>query len=184
MNISVREMLETDIESIVDYFIDADEEYLRGMGAEKSKLPQRDAWISLLEKELIKGIEEKEFYYILWLLDGKAIGHSNINKIEYGSTATMHLHLWQNIERRKGLGSEFLKKAIPLYFSNFELKVLVCEPFAGNPAPNKVLGKLGFEFIEAYDTTPGWINFFQTVNRYEMSREQFEYLEAEVWNNV
>jgi len=39
MNISVRAMKRSDIVLIVDYFINADSEFLKGMGAEKSKLP-------------------------------------------------------------------------------------------------------------------------------------------------
>lgn len=36
---------------------------------------------------------------------------------------------------------------------------------------NKTLVKLGFEFIRKYKTRPGWINFEQEVNRYELKKE-------------
>ncbi len=45
-------------------------------------------------------------------------------------------------------------------------------------APNKVLKNLGFELIRTYDTTPGWINFHQTVNRYELQKEQLKTLKT------
>ena len=173
MSSSVREMKESDIKFVVDYFVDADPEYLRGMGADKNKLPNRTDWITKLKEDLNKPIKEKEFYYIIWqikyyqcrLLD-------NVN-IEYGKNATMHLHIWKSEKRRSGNGLDFLKKTIPFYFENFKVEKLICEPYALNHAPTKVLEKVGFEFIKEYDTTPGWISFFQPVKRYEMSRDRF-----------
>ena len=91
--VSVREMRQNDIEFIVDYFLQASPEFLKGMGADKDKLPSRSVWIKKLESELIKPYPSKEFYYIIWLLDGIPVGHSNINHIDYKNTAKMHLHL-------------------------------------------------------------------------------------------
>ncbi|MEM9548321.1 MAG: GNAT family protein [Bacteroidota bacterium] len=176
MNISVKEMTLSHIESIVDYFLDADTQYLKGMGADKSKLPNRKDWIEKLISEYKKPYNKKEFYYIIWYKDNEAIGHSNVNKIHYGTSATMHLHLWKTDVRQKGLGLEFLKMTLPYYFKNLKLHTLYCEPYAKNIAPNKTLIKLGFELVQTYDTTPGWINFFQTVNRYELTKKKFEQL--------
>ena len=163
----VRELQVDDIERIVDYFLQSNTEFLKGMGADKSKLPNKKEWIDLLKVELEKPYSEKEFYYIIWLLDDQAIGHSNISKIQYGNSATMHLHLWNKDNRGKGLGVDFLRLTIPYYFKNIELQKIICEPLADNITPNRVLEKLGFNFIRTYETTPGWINFHQTVNRYE-----------------
>lgn len=174
MDLSVREMEKSDIELIVDYFIDADVAFLKGMGANKSKLPKRNDWIDKLNREFEKPNEEKEFYYIIWLIDGQASGHSNINKIEFGKEATMHLHLWNSQKRKKGLGLEFLKKTIPYYFKYFQLEKLVCEPYAKNTAPSIIVKKVGFEFIKEYETIPGWINFHQSVKRYELTQNQFK----------
>ena len=171
MKLRVREIQTNDIEKIVNYFVNADAEFLKDMGADKSRLPKRDDWIEKLESELIKPYKNKEFYYIIWLLGNQEIGHSNINNIEFRKSATMHLHLWHNTTRKNGLGLDFLKLTIPYYFRNFKLKKLICEPYSKNIAPNKVLKKLNFELVRTYETTPGWINFQQTVNRYELKKE-------------
>lgn len=97
-------MIPIDIEKIVDYFIDSDVEYLKGMGAEKSKLPSRNEWIDKLKQDYEKGNDEKIFYYIIWLIASEAVGHSNINNIDFGKSATMHLHLWEGAIRKNGLG--------------------------------------------------------------------------------
>ena len=171
--LSVREMELNDAVRIVDYFVNADRDFLIGMGADPDKLPSKIEWLKLLEEEFLKPLKEKEFYYIIWLINGEPVGHSNINKIEYGETATMHLHLWINAKRKSGYGLEFMKMTLPYFFKEFELKTLICEPYAENPAPNKILPKLGFEFIGPITKTPGWINFKQTVNRFELSNKNF-----------
>ena len=89
----------------------------------------------------------------------------------------MHLHLWNSRLRKNGLGFELIKRSIPIFFKEFQLKTLFCEPYANNIAPNKTLIKLRFEFIKTYETTPGWINFQQMVNRYELSAEQLKSLD-------
>jgi len=170
MNLSVREMIGNDIENIVDYFIEADVDFLKVMGADKNKLPERKAWIKKLKTEFEKPYNEKEFYYIVWLINGQPVGHSNINNISFGKSATMHLHLWNGNNRKKGLGVKFLNMSTPYYFEHFKLEKLVCEPRAENAAPNKALQKAGFYLIRTYKTTPGWINFHQTVNRYELTK--------------
>ena len=171
MKLSVREITTNEIGTIVDYFINADREFLKGMGADKRKFPKREEWTVLLASDFKKPNSKKEFYYIIWLLDGQPVGHSNINQIEFGTRATLHLHLWQPAKRKKGLGEEFLKMTLPYYFKHFKLEKIICEPNSENVAPNSVLKKLDFEFIRSYDTTPGWINFHQKVNRYELKRE-------------
>jgi RimJ/RimL family protein N-acetyltransferase len=85
----------------------------------------------------------------------------------------MHLHMWGHNNRRKGAGLEFIKMSLPHYFQKFRLKILYCEPYALNPAPNKTLEKTGFEFIKTYDTTPGWINFHQPTNRWCMDHNRY-----------
>lgn len=172
MKLAVREMQECDIEPIVDYFVLAETTFLEGMGVDKSKLPSKESWMKKLEDELRNDLLEKEFYFMIWLLDKVPVGHSNINQIKPEESACMHLHLWQGGSRRKGMGLDFLKLCIPNYFKSYDLKTLICEPYAMNVAPNKVVQRLGFDFIRTYDTTPGWINFHQSVNRYELSLQK------------
>jgi [ribosomal protein S5]-alanine N-acetyltransferase len=61
-----------------------------------------------------------------------------------------------------------VRKSASFYFERFDLKKLVCEPFAENPAANRVLEKLGFKFVRRYKTTPTEIAYEQEVNRYEL----------------
>ena len=171
--LSVRPWQIEDFDSIIDYFLKSDRDYLFSMRIDVSKLPSKDDWLKIMSSDFNKASENKQFYYIMWLLDGKAIGHSNINKIIFGQEAYMHLHVWDESRRKKGMGLAFLKKTLPYYFNTFHLKSLYCEPFAFNPAPNKALEKLGFDFIKSYETVPGWINLYQAVNRWSINEKKF-----------
>ena len=175
MNISVRQAHEEDLSSIVNYFYQASDEHLKGMGADPTKLPALDGWLALLKAQLSLSYPAKEYFYMIWELEGEAIGHNNINQIKFGQQAFMHLHLWKELSRKKGLGTALLRKSIPYFFKFFELQNLYCEPFAGNPAPNRTLAKLGFQLERTYVTIPGTINYQQEVNRWCLSKLDFEH---------
>ena len=171
---SVREIQKGDIPALTRYWLDADTAFLTGMGVDLDKLPGKEEFETMLSEQLEQPYEVKGSYCIIWEIDGKPVGHSNINKIIFGEEAYMHLHIWEAGVRQKGTGTAFVKLTLPYFFKNYQLKKLYCEPYALNPAPNKTLEKAGFQFLKKYITTPGWLNFEQEVNLWEMSFERFK----------
>lgn len=172
--ISVREIQQSDIEPLLDYWFTASDEFLIGMGVDLSKMPKRDEFKKMLETQLTQPYNEKQSYCTIWLMADKPIGHCNVGKITYGEEAYMHLHMWRSDIRQKGLGVELVKLSIPYFFENLKLKNLYCEPYALNPAPNNTLAKVGFKFVKEYITVPGIINSEQPVKRWVMSYESFK----------
>lgn len=171
--VSIRPAEVVDYPSIVDYFRSGSDAFLSGMGVERSKLPDRDVWLKLLGENHELPIERKNLYYLIWFVNDEPIGHSNINKIIFGDEAYMHLHMWKPDVRTKGYGFKLINQCLPEYFNTFNLKRLWCEPYALNPAPNKTLKRAGFTLIKTYDTIPGLISFHQPVNRWCMTRDEF-----------
>jgi len=157
-------------ELMLDYFYKADDPFLRGMGVDRLRLPERDKWLDELLADHEKPDAERDRFYLVWIFRGQRVGHSSINKIVLGDEAFIHLHLWNSQLRRGGLGTEFVRRSASFYFKRFNLQKLVCEPWAENPAPNRVLEKLGFALVRRYRTIPGVIAFEQDVNRYELRR--------------
>jgi RimJ/RimL family protein N-acetyltransferase len=182
--LSVREMQAADIEHIVQYWLSADPAFLQGMGVDLSKMPTQTQWIEMLTQQLSQSYQEKQSYCIVWERDGQPTGHSNVNKIVYGESAYMHLHLWNSAIRQKGMGTEFVKMALPWFFEKLHLKILYCEPYALNPAPNKTLEKIGFNFVQKYRTTPGFLNFEQEVNRWELDAAAFRDLSGYSFDTI
>ncbi|MGP8214462.1 MAG: GNAT family N-acetyltransferase [Bacteroidia bacterium] len=172
--LSVREIQEQDIIPITEYWLGSDPTFLHGMGVEVNKMPGKEEWNKILSEQLRQPYNKKQSYCIIWQVGNKAIGHSNTNKIIFGEEAYMHLHIWNAGKRKKGIGSSLVRMTLPYFFENLKLKKLYCEPSALNPAPNKTLEKVGFTFIKEYTTTPGWLNFEQEVNRWELRYEQYK----------
>ena len=151
---------------MVDYFLDADDAFLQRMGVARCRMPSREEWIGAVLRDHDRPNHEKDRAYLAWIHDGAAIGHSSINRIEVGEAAFIHLHLWVPRHRQAGLGTSFLELCATRFATDFSLKRLYCEPFAENPAPNRVLLKCGFAFTKRYRTVPGPLNFEQDVNQY------------------
>lgn len=174
--LEVRQIGADDIRPLCDYWMNASDEYLLGMGADKSKMPSRHKFEVMLENQIATPLEQKKSLALIWVYDGKAIGHNNVNDIEYGQTALMHLHLWDSANRKKGLGEAFLKNSIPMFFELLKLKELRVTPYSLNPGPNKLLLKVGFKFKAQYECTPGPINLKQVVNEYILTSEELSLL--------
>ncbi len=171
--LSVRELQASDIDLIAQYWLGAEAPFLEGMGVDLTKMPAKEHWTTMLSEQLRQSMEEKQSYCIIWLVEGRPVGHCNVNKIIFGEEAYMHLHLWDAGVRTRGLGSALVKMTLPYFFNNLKLKKLYCEPYALNPSPNKTLAKVGFEFVKEYITTPGRLNFEQPVNRWVLSLERY-----------
>jgi hypothetical protein len=54
-------------ELMLDYFYKADDIFLRGMGVDRLKLPQRDKWLDNLLADHEKRDEERDRFYLVWI---------------------------------------------------------------------------------------------------------------------
>lgn len=173
LNLSIKELQLSEIDFLVDYWMNSDPQNLINMGVDLDKMPTKVQFTNRLKEQIQLPIEQKQSYGLIWLLNNEPIGHCNTNPTEFENEAFMHLHLWHNSHRQKGLGCEFVKKSLPFFFENLKLKKLISQPYALNMAPNKTLEKVGFTFIKEYTTIPGSINFEQPVKRWELTNLQY-----------
>ena len=169
----VREMKLSEVHHVLDYFLTAEHEFLLSMGVDPARMPDRPAWFKLLQDDFDRPLPDRKFFYVVWEFEGRPVGHSHFNEIVYGEEAYMHLHLWQPTLRKAGLGTFFVWESVKMIFDRFPLKQLYCQPYALNEAPNRTLRKIGFEFLRAYETSPGWISFPQEVNLWRLTKEDF-----------
>lgn len=174
MSLIVREMVKDDIEYFVKYWLDSSTDHLEGMGVDITKRPTRKQIEKLVNDQLEVPIKCRKSYFLTWLINNNPVGCSNVNQIQYGKQAFMHIHLWQTNNRGRGMGTEFIKKSLHYFFENLNLQELFCEPYSLNPAPNKAVEKVGFEFVKQYLTIPGASNFEQIVNQWKITRKKYE----------
>lgn len=128
MNLSVREIELADIPYIANYWLQSGTDYMEGMGVDVEKLPQREFWDQMLAEQINTPLEQKQSYATIWLVDGQPIGHCNINKIEFGKQAYMHLHIWEEASRRMGIGAALVKMSLPFFFEKFSLHNCIVNP--------------------------------------------------------
>ena len=144
--LSVREVQQSDIDLIVNYWLSADDAFLTGMGVDLTKIPSREEMVTLLSAQLNQSYKEKKSYCIIWLIDGKPAGHSNVNKIQFGEEACMHLHLWKADVRQKGMGATFVKMALPYFFQKPAPEKTLLRALCSKPRPQQDGGKNWFHF--------------------------------------
>lgn len=173
MNLTIRPLEHKDIPLISNYWLHSSDQHLIGMGVDLDKLPTKEEFQSMLTHQLTLPDYEKQSYALIWEIDGKPIGHCNVNKIDFGVEAYIHLHIWNTKERTLGYGKELVKQSLIQFFKVLDLKQIISEPYRLNLAPNKTLNRLGFVFEKTYKTIPGSINFEQEVNRWVLTKDRF-----------
>jgi RimJ/RimL family protein N-acetyltransferase len=149
-NLSVREIQEQDIAHLISYWQNASNEFLLAMGADPAKLPDAEQLQQMLLEQISRPYVEKASYCIIWLLNDKPIGHSNVNKIIFGKEAFMHLHLWNQSSRQSGIGSKLVERTIPYFFKNLEIK-------------NPLLRTLCFESRSQQYFKENWVSFCKRI---------------------
>jgi hypothetical protein len=97
--LSVRPMAPEEVERVVGYFHDADDEFLALLGADRPRFPDRASWCALVRDDMARPLPEREYHYLVWEVDDRPVGHCNINKITFGRDAYLHLHLWERFKQ-------------------------------------------------------------------------------------
>lgn len=170
MNIAVRPMALSEVGLVIDYFHKATPEHLEILGVDPSRLPAPEVWRGRFEHDFSLPLEKRPRFFVIWLLDDHAVGFSSCDKIVFGESASMHLHIADSSRRTKGIGAACVSKSVEIYFHKLKLKRLFCEPNAFNVAPNRTLQKAGFKYLKTHMTVPGPLNFHQAVTRWVIER--------------
>lgn len=168
--VTVREMTLADVEIRIGYFHDASDQHLRTLGVSRERLPTREAWRSFYREDDVRPIEERLNFALIWEADGQAVGFSSADRIVFGTEAFMHLHILSPDRRRRGLGTECVRKSARAYFEILQLERIFCEPNAFNVAPNRTLQRAGFRYLFTHEATPSPINFPQVTTRWVLDR--------------
>ncbi len=171
---AVKEIEKKDIQHIVKYWSTISTSHLESMGIKREELYIYANLGEYIEKQISLPYEQKSALFMIGLIDGEPYGHCYVNSIKFREEAHMHLHIWNSDRRQKGLGSQMVKRSIPYFFKNLEIKNLISEPYYLNSAPNKTLVKLGFQFEKCYVSKPSGWNFELKVHRWKLTKPVFK----------
>jgi RimJ/RimL family protein N-acetyltransferase len=165
-DLDVREMALDEVGIRIAYFHGSSDADLERMGVDRALLPTPDAWRALYEEDYARPLNERHYYSVLWLVGGDPVGFASAGPIDFGNEAFMHLHIVSEAQRASGLGVEFVKRSVRVFFEALELERLFCEPNALNVAPNRTVQAAGFRYLFSHHTTPGPINVPQVTTRW------------------
>jgi RimJ/RimL family protein N-acetyltransferase len=172
--LSVRPLELADISYIVNYWTTASVEFLNSMGADPAKMPSAAQFEKNLKQVCAANNREKKADYLIWLVDGNAVGFSSLKNIAFGESGEMHLHIWDSSLRGKGYGAILFSLAAVDFYRRFELKKIKCEPSAANPLPNKMLQKIGFPCVRKWIGASSELSQVCELSEYDIRRDVAE----------
>lgn len=171
MQLSVREMRLPETELIVDYFLRrSTPDELSEMGIDPGLLAAPSVWQESFRREYALAPDQRTGLFLIWLLDGAPVGFSGCDGIEFGESAIMHMHVTDPQRRKQGIGTACTRQSVEICFGRLRLKRLFSQPNAFNIAPNRMLQKAGFRYLETRMMKPGPINPYQAVTRWVIER--------------
>lgn len=169
--LSVRPLAPEDFDEFINYWRGLSPAEIQRLGVASDRLPSPDRMRSDLEAMLAAADENVRSFVLVWCINGEAIGHSSLKDIVAGESGSIHLHMWRADLRGKGLGAHlFCLAAVDLY-KRFKLKRIICEPKADNPAPNRLLQRIGFPLVSTRTGRGSELGTICKLNCYNIVRE-------------
>ena len=99
--------------------------------------------VSFFEKAVL---EKDRYWFLLIAPDGKIIGESVINEIDWDTrSANFRIAIFQATERDKGIGTWMVEVTRDFAFEELKLHRLALEVYSFNPRAVKVYNKAGFQ---------------------------------------
>ena len=180
VNLSIRPLAAGDLARFINYWQGLSPIEMERMGVAVERMPSANQMRENLEPMLSLPDNNTHSSVLAWCLDGEAVGHSSLKDIVPGESGNIHLHLWRTDLRGKGYGPRLFCLAALDFYDRFQLKRMLCEPKADNPAPNRLLQKIGFPLISTRTGASSELSATCLLHRYDIQRRiAEEYLRVE-----
>jgi RimJ/RimL family protein N-acetyltransferase len=171
MELSVRPLAAEDFNGFINYWLGLSQEEIERLGIAIDRMPSAAQMRSDLKAMLAAPNNGVRSFVLAWCVNGEAIGHSSLKDIVPRDSGSIHLHMWRADLRGKGHGPYlFCLAAVDLY-ERFKLKRIICEPKAANPAPNRLLQRIGFPLISTRVGRSSELSTICKLNRYDIVRD-------------
>lgn len=171
MDLSVRPLATEDFDAFINYWLGLSQAEIERLGVAIDSLPSAARMRSDLEAMLAPPNDGVRSFVLAWCINGEAIGHASLKDIVPGDFGSIHLHMWRPELRGKGHGPQLFCLAAVDFYERFKLRRIICEPKADNPAPNRLLQRIGFPLISTRIGRSSELSVICKLNRYEIMRE-------------
>ena len=158
------------LENYLNYWFLSDRSFLHSIGIDIDQLPAAKDLRNKLKAEIPLPDKEQQTHIAIVLEGSRACGHLELRNLSFGSSAIIELHIWNNEDRHKGLGTELIDLIPSQIMFRFELKSLIAQAYASNPAANQLCLKAGFQYIAQEMLQPSPWHFKQAINQYQYTK--------------
>jgi len=171
MDLSVRPLEAEDFDAFINYWLGLSQGEIERLGVAIDSLPSAARMRSELEAIVAAPNDGVGRFVLAWCINGEAIGHASLKDIVPADFGSIHLHMWRPEFRGKGYGPHLFCLAAVDFYERFKLRRIICEPKADNPAPNRLLQRIGFPLTSTRTGRSSELSVICKLNRYEIMRE-------------
>ncbi len=144
-NISIRKLLQSDIELICNYWFGQSPSYWTDLGVDITRLGTRENYCTKMNTDFDKSNGIQEIAIIL--LNGEPIGHHSLTHHIENESAIFHTHIWNSTHRKQGIATISYPKACLYFFQTLRLKKIIFKTPKINIGANRLKEKLGIKKI-------------------------------------
>jgi len=167
--ISVRDLIEDDIETIVDYWHPSDPDFLSSLGADLSKLTSRDATRHRLLSSLANGSERSRAYFVI-VSGASILGYTNLN-FRSANEACAHFHVLKRTAKVKAAMYAIFPDMMRAFFSLFPLQRIEMQTLPENRSIDRLLQHFGLKPRRAFLMQPDGFGRAGEFNIWEIHRD-------------
>jgi RimJ/RimL family protein N-acetyltransferase len=170
----VRDLSESDIPHLSQYWFHSPAGYLEAMGVDPKKLPPQEKFESGLREKC--NAPSSKLNALIILFDGRPVGFHTINPLTEGDHGIFHAHIWDTQVRRKGIASVSYPKACQIFMRRFGLKRILFKTPAQNTGSIRVKEKLGIRYLGEETVDFGIVKDGTLAKVFELNREEADFL--------
>jgi hypothetical protein len=164
-----RDLMETDIETIVDYWHGSDPGFLQSLGADLSKLTSRSATRERLSLTLNRGPEAHRAYFVI-ASERELLAYTNLN-FRSTTDACAHFHVLKRTSKVKATAYVVFPDVMRAFFSLFPLERIEMQTLPENRNIDQLLQRFGLQPRRAFMTQPDGFARPGELNIWEIRRD-------------
>ncbi len=170
MEIVIRDLEESDVPALVEYWHASSPEYLRSIGVDLAKLTTREETQRRFLASLEAAGRRSRVTLVVAAAGGEPLAYSNADLGADGA-GTVHAHVLDPALRRVGFASAVFLSVLRVFCTHFGIEKLVFQTSPENEAINRLVQRFGFAPRRVHLEQPDGMARPGLFNLYEVPRE-------------
>ena len=168
--VTVRDIEEADVQTLVDYWHGSDSEYLRSLGVDVTKLVSQEETRNRFLSSVPPSQSDQRRATFIVASSEQIIGYTNLHIVS-PEEVYAHIHILQKGIRSKGLAYVLFLEMLRIFFSCLPIEKLIFQTSPENKSLHRLIQRFGFTPTRAYLSNPDGMARAGEFHIYEISRE-------------